>query len=153
MPFLALLGNKNVWIVIIILGVVGGVWFKINGLEKAAAKAKQELAVQVETNRVLAGNNATLHQNLDLALAVNDANAKILDSVKRDQELAAASLKRLSTDLSASKLTLNEARARLAATTMPLVPVPQRIVDAIITIQDSRVTQAKLNKQVEDGLK
>lgn len=153
MPFLALLGNKNVWIIVIILGVVGGVWFKINGLEKAVVKAKQELAAQVETNRVLAGNNATLHQNLDLALAVNDANAKILDSVKRDQELAAASLKRLSTDLSASKLTLNEARARLAATTMPLVPVPQRIVDAIITIQDSRVTQAKLNKQVEDGLK
>ena len=150
---LDLLGNKNVWIFIVLLGVVGGVWFKIRGLEKDVVKAQQELSVQVETNKVLASNNATLHQNLDLALSVNDANAKILDSIKNDQELAASSLKQLSTDLSQSKLTLIDARAKLAATTAPAIPVPQRIVEAIITVQDSRTVQAEINKRSEDELK
>lgn len=153
MPILAFLGNKYVWIILVVGGIVAGVWFKIHGLEKDVARAEKALAVQVEANKVLEGNNATLHQNLDLALSINDANAKILDAIKQDQELAATSLKRLSTDLSASKVTLNEARARLAATTLPAIPVPQRIVDAIVTIQDSRTAQAALNKKVEDELK
>lgn len=153
MPFLALLGNKNVWIILVLLGIVGGVWFKIHSLEGDVEKAQKALAAQVEANKVLEGNNATLHQNLDLALSVNDANAKILDSIKQDQDIAAATLKRLSTDLNSSKITLNEARKKLAATTLPAVPVPQRIVDAVITIQDSRTTQAELNKKLEDELK
>lgn len=151
--FLALLGNKNVWIALVLAGIIGGVWFRINGLQRNVLKARQELSVQVEANRVLTNNNAALRQNLDLALSVNDANAKILDSIKRDQDLATSSLQRLSTDLAASKITLNEARVKLAATKLPSIPVPPRIVDAIITIQDSRTAQAIINKQVEDELK
>lgn len=151
--FLTLLSNKNVWIALVLIGIIGGVLFKINGLKNDVEKAQKALTVQVEANKVLEGNNATLHQNLDLALSVNDANAKIVDSIKRDQDLAASALKRLSTDLTVSKATLNEARAKLASASAPAVPVPQRIVDTIVTIQDSRTAQALINKRVEDELK
>lgn len=154
MSFLTLLGNKYVWIILILLGITSGVWFKITSLERAVEKSQQALAVQVEANKALESNNATLHQNLDLALSVNEANAKIVERVKSDQDHAATALQRLATDLSASKATLNQARAQLAATaSQPAVPVPPRIVETIITIQDSRVTQAALNKQAEDALK
>lgn len=153
MGFLSLLGNKYVWLIIIVGGIVAGVWFKINGLEKDVVKAQQALAVQVEANDVLTSNNATLKQNLNLALSVNDANAQLIDAIKRDQNLAATSLKRLSSDLSASKVTLSEARAKLAGSTAPVSPVPQRIVETIVTIQDTRAVQAALNKQAEGELR
>jgi hypothetical protein len=153
MGFISLLGNKYVWLIIVVGGIVAGVWFKINGLEKDVAKAEKALAMQVEANDVLTSNNATLKQNLNLALSVNDANAQLIDEIKRDQNLAATSLKRLSSDLSASKATLGEARARLASSTLPLNPVPQRIVETIVTIQDTRTAQAALNKQAEGELR
>lgn len=153
MGFLSLLGNRNIWIAIAIAVLVGGVWLKIHSLQGDVAEAKEELAAQVEKNRALEDNNKVLHQNLDMALSINDANAKLLDQIKVDQENAALALKRLATDLSSSKATISQARARLAATTLPAIPVPQRIVDAVISIQDSRTTQAAVNKRVEEELK
>lgn len=153
MGFLTLLGNKNIWIAIVIAVLVGGVWLKIHSLQSDVKEAKHDLAEQVERNNALAGNNAVLKQNLELALSVNEANAKLVEQIKVDQENAATSLKRLATDLSTSKVTLNQARARLAATTLPAIPVPQRIVDSVITIQDSRTVQAEINKKAEEALK
>lgn len=153
MSLLTLFTNKYFWIILTVGGIVTGLWFKIHGLEKDVEKAQKALSLQIEANKTLENNNATLHQNLDLALSINDANAKILSEIKQDQDLAATTLTRLSADLSASKITLNEARIRLASTTLPAIPVPQRIVEAILTIQDTRTTQAVLNKKLEDELK
>lgn len=153
MGFLTLLGNKNIWIAIALAVLVGGVWLKIHSLQNDVKEAKQDLSEQVERNKALAGNNAVLKQNLELAFSVNEANAKLVEQIKVDQENAATSLKRLATDLSASKVTLSQARTRIAATTLPAIPVPQRIVDAVITIQDSRTVQAEINKKAEEALK
>lgn len=150
---LSLLGNKNVWIILVVCSIIGGVWLKIHWLERDVAKAQEALAVQVEANNVLKSTSVTLKQSLDTALAVNDANSKLLESLKADQAAATDSLAKLATDLSASKATLSQARAKLAATKLPAVPVPQRIADTIVIIQDSRTEQAIINKQAEEALK
>lgn len=146
---LPLLGNKNVWIAVVIAILTGGIWLKIHSLNNDVLKAQKALVEQTTANALLQGNNATLKQNLDLALSVNDQNAKLLETIKVDQETAATSLRNLSTDLSHARITLSEAKRRLADTKLPSIPVPQNIIEAITTIQQSRVEQAEINKKLE----
>lgn len=145
----SLLGSKNMWIVLIVLGILGGGWFKLHSLQSDLAKSAQTLAVQVTANEQLKANNTTLKQNLELAISLNEQNAKIVESLRLDQDNAATSLTQLATDLSAAKLTLTEARRRLLASKAVSLPVPQAIVDAVLTIQQSRTEQAAANKKLE----
>lgn len=137
------------WIAVIIAVLTGGIWLKIHSLQGDVAKAQKAYAEQVTANDVLKGNNATLKQNLDTALSVNEQNAELLKSLKKDQEDAATALKNLAGDLSHARITLEEAKRRFANTKLPSVPVPQNIVDAVTTIQQSRVEQAAINKKLE----
>lgn len=150
MGFISLLGNRYVIIGIIVAAIVGGVWFKIHGLERERDKALVELAAVQSDNEILKGNVATLKQNLDMALSVNESNSKIVEEIQTDKRFADASLRKLATDLSTARRSIEDAKAKLAATTGPSVPVPPRIVEAATSIQDSRTVQATINKKAEE---
>ena len=150
LSFISIFTNKYV-IIGLVLAVIGGsIWLKIHGLERDVEKAKAELNIAHNDNALLQRNNDTLKQNLDMAFKINDANAKMLEQFKVDQDNATESIQKLSTDLSKSKLTIAQAQKRLAENKLPAVPVPQRIVETIVTIQDVRVEQGILNKKAEN---
>ena len=143
MPILlSLLSNKYVWLILVIAALVGGAWFKIHSLSS-------QLEEQVTANDLLKATNATLKQNLDMAISVNKANTDAVESLRQDQANAADSLTTLATNLAATKQTLNQARKKLAESTAQKVAVPQSIVDTVITIQDTRTDQAAKDKALE----
>lgn len=135
---LSLLGNRYTWIALVLGGLGAGAWFKITSLERDVAQAHAALATQVADNKVLASNNAVLKQNLEEALRVNKDNALTIKQIKDDQLAAARSLQKLSSDLSATKRSLAEARKKLEDATTPTYPVPPNIVNAVEAIQSAR---------------
>lgn len=149
----AFLLTKNFWIAVVIAALIGGVVLKIKLLNGKIEDLQEQVKVEQDRNHALQGNNNVLKQNLEMCLDVNDQNATILKELKVDQDNAARTLRRLNTDLSSSKITLDEARRKINDTQLPSVPVPKTIVDTIIVIQDERTKQAAINKQLEAELK
>ena len=131
---LSLLGNRYVIFGLIAAVISGGVWFKVHSLQ---GKLDDEVAVVQR----LQADNATLKQSLQTAVAVNDSNLAELAKLQADQQAAVDALAGVKSDLAVAKVSLADARKRIAA--KQASPVPPNIVDAVNAIQQARDQGAK----------
>jgi hypothetical protein len=140
MPLLILDFFKKIFgswqvMLIIILALAGAFgYYKYHSMETNLAKTEQNL-------KVSEANNAVLQNNVTVLQQTNAQNGVIIGQLTADKDRDATALAALTTKVATTNKALDVAKAKNAASKDAVVPLSNRLKDAITAVQQQRAAQ------------